>query len=184
MKKVVIKNLAIVVAIVAVIALLISGIKIQSVDDYYLTHLDEIKPDSETVYMRIACDTILDNYSMLDDELKNEKYVPSDGKILLQTEYVLRPKDTTFDLLSRVTRANKIQMISSGGSKFGSNYIQSINHLYERSCGALSGWMFKVNGEFPPYGSSKYKLKDGDIIEWLYTCDLGRDIGGENIDQT
>ncbi len=27
-------------------------------------------------------------------------------------------------------------------------------------------------------------VKDGDVIEWLYTCDLGRDIGGNYGDQT
>lgn len=43
--------------------------------------------------------------------------------------------------------------------------------------GPLSGWMYKVNGEFPGYGSSKYKLSNGDVIEWVYTCDLGRDVG-------
>lgn len=21
-------------------------------------------------------------------------------------------------------------------------------------------------------------LKDGDVVEWVYTCDLGRDVGG------
>jgi hypothetical protein len=39
--------------------------------------------------------------------------------------------------------------------------------------------MYKVNDWFPTYGSSRYALKDGDRIEWIYTCDLGRDIGGD-----
>ncbi len=37
--------------------------------------------------------------------------------------------------------------------------------------------MYQVNGEFPNYGCSKYKLKDGDRIAWVYTCDLGKDVG-------
>ena len=60
---------------------------------------------------------------------------------------------------------------------YGSVYVQGINHLYEFSCGELSGWMYMVNGEFPNYGCSKYELKDGDEIVWCYTCDLGRDVG-------
>ena len=63
-------------------------------------------------------------------------------------------------------------------ANYGSVYVQGINHLYEFSCGELSGWMYKVNGVFPNYGCSKYVLKNGDKIEWVYTCDLGRDVGG------
>ena len=39
--------------------------------------------------------------------------------------------------------------------------------------------MYRVNGEFPNKGCSDYELNDGDVIEWAYTCDLGRDIGCE-----
>ena len=38
--------------------------------------------------------------------------------------------------------------------------------------------MYNVNGWFPNYGCSRYMLKDGDKIEWVYTCDLGADVGG------
>ena len=48
----------------------------------------------------------------------------------------------------------------------------------EFDCGALSGWMYKVNGWYPNYGSSRYQLKDGDVVEWRFTCDLGNDVGG------
>jgi len=39
--------------------------------------------------------------------------------------------------------------------------------------------MYAVNGESPNKGVGKYELKDGDVIEFKYTCDLGRDIGYE-----
>ena len=55
--------------------------------------------------------------------------------------------------------------------------MQGINYLYEYSCGPLSGWMFRVNGEYPGKGCSNYILQDGDQVEWVYTCDLGRDVG-------
>ena len=42
------------VAIVAfLIAILCAGTKFQSVEDYYLTHLDDITPESETVFLSI-----------------------------------------------------------------------------------------------------------------------------------
>lgn len=63
---------------------------------------------------------------------------------------------------------------------YNSAYIEGINNLYEFDCGELSGWAYKVNQWFPNYGASRYLLKDGDVIEWLYTCDLGTDIGGYN----
>ena len=62
-------------------------------------------------------------------------------------------------------------------NSFGSAYIQGLHYLYEFSCGPLSGWMYRVDGEFPDYGCSRYVLHDGQVVEWVYTCDLGRDVG-------
>ena len=55
--------------------------------------------------------------------------------------------------------------------------VEGINQLYELDCGKNSGWMYSVNGTFPNYGASAYKPKDGDVILWVYTCDLGNDVG-------
>ena len=160
------------------IVLIASGTKIQSVDDYYLTHIDDITEGSETVTLSIRCDTVSDNWDKLDDELKFEKYVPQSGVILQEFTLVLRKNDTVYDILNRAVRHKKIHMECVYSANYGSVYVQGINHLYEFSCGELSGWMYKVNGVFPNYGCSKYVLKNGDKIEWVYTCDLGRDVGG------
>lgn len=174
------KDLIAICTVILLIVFVCTGTKIQSVDDYYLTHIDDITEDSETVFLSIECGTILDNWEDLDPALRYEKYVPGDGIILEKTEYVLRPKDTVYDILDRAVRHNKIQMEFQGANEnsFGSVYIRGINYLYEFSCGPLSGWMYRVNGVFPNYGCSRYELKDGDVIEWVYTCDLGRDVGG------
>ena len=175
------KDLLAVCIVVLLLVFVCTGTKIQSVDDYYLTHIDDITEDSDTLFLSIECGTILDNWDDLDPALQYEKYVPNDGIILEKTEYVLRPKDTVYDILDRAVRYNKIQMEFQGANEnsFGSVYIQGINFLYEFSCGPLSGWMYRVNGKFPNYGCSKYELKDGDVIEWIYTCDLGRDVGSD-----
>lgn len=159
---------------------LIKGTKFESKEEYYLAHIDDITADSETVTLSIRCDTILDNYEDLKDNLKNEKYVPENGVILQKTEYVLRKGDTAFTILQRAVRHEQIPMEFQGADEniYHSVYIQGINHLYEFSCGPLSGWMYRVNGEFPGYGCSRYELKDGDYVEYVYSCDLGRDIGG------
>lgn len=174
------KDLLIAAFVLLFLAVLLSGTKIQSVDEYYLTHIDDITKDSETVTISIRCDTVLKNWGKLERSLQKGDYIPKDGVILKETEYVLRPGDTAFDLLNRVTRYNKIQMEYQGANEnaFQSVYIQGIQYLYEFSCGPLSGWMYRVNGEFPNYGCSKYILSNHDYIEFVYTCDLGRDIGG------
>ena len=171
------KDLFALAIVVFILIFVFSGTKIQTVDEYYLTHIDDITEDSETIYLTIRCDTILNNWDDLDPSLKYEKYVPEDGVILARTEYVLRKGDTVYDVLDRAIRHNQIQMECIYSQNYGSVYVQGINHLYEFSCGELSGWMYMVNGEFPNYGCSKYELKDGDEIIWCYTCDLGRDVG-------
>ncbi len=165
--------------IILLIAVLASGTKIQSVDEYYVTHIDEITENSETVTITIRSDTVLGHMDRLKPEL--QQYVSKDGVILQETEYVLRPGDTVFDILHRTVRHNRIQMEFQGADMnvYNSVYIQGINYLYEFSCGPLSGWMYRVNRVFPNYGVSKYELEDGDRIEFLYTCDLGRDLGYE-----
>lgn len=175
------KDILALFALVLVIAVVASGTNVQSVDEYYLTHIDDITPESETVFISIRCDTILDNYDELDPALQSEEFVPPDGVILPPTEYVLRPGDTVFDILDRAVRYNRIQMEYQGADKnsFGSVYVQGIHYLYEFSCGPLSGWMYRVDGEYPNFGCSKYELKDGQNIEWIYTCDLGEDVGCE-----
>lgn len=173
------KDILAALIIILLLAFVISGTKIQSVDEYYLTHIDDITPQSATVTLSIECKTVLENLSVLDPALKAGNFVPENGVILPCTRYVLRPGDTVYDILSRAVRYNKIQMEYQGADKnsFSSVYIKGINYLYEFSCGPLSGWMYTVNGIFPQYGCSKYELSDGDRIEWVYTCDLGRDVG-------
>jgi hypothetical protein len=90
------------------IVIAVSRIEILSVDEYYLTHIDDIKKDSQVVTISIRCDTILNNMDKLAPELRDEKYVPRDGIILEETQYVLRPGDTVFDVLNRAVRYNKI----------------------------------------------------------------------------
>ncbi|WP_276322049.1 DUF4430 domain-containing protein [Paenibacillus thalictri] len=83
-------------------------------------------------------------------------------------------------MLLREMKKNKIHMEFVMTPIYNSNYVEGINNLYEFDCGELSGWMYKGNGWFPNCGSSRYSLKDKDVVEWIYNCDLGRDIGGDS----
>jgi hypothetical protein len=118
----------------------------------------------------------LDNMDDLDPA--KAPYVPSSGCILSKKKMEFNEDETVFDILKRACSNFGVQLEYSYSPAYKSYYIEGINHLYELDCGQESGWMYKVNGWFPNYGCSSYKLKDGDSIEWLYTCKgLGRDIG-------
>jgi len=101
--------------------------------------------------------------------------LPADGVILAETRVLLteNSKENALDLLKRITRENKIHMDFTG------DYISGIGNLYEFDCGPISGWICRVNGMVLSYGSSGYTVQPGDLIEWLYTCDLGRDVGAD-----
>ncbi|ULO06732.1 DUF4430 domain-containing protein [Paenibacillus sp. 19GGS1-52] len=99
------------------------------------------------------------------------------GIIMSATSVKLEEGDSVLDLLKRVTRANKMQMEFSGAKGF--SYIEGIDNLYEFDHGAESGWMYRVNGEFPSKSAGAYTVKAGDTIDWLYTLDMGKDIGAK-----
>ena len=69
--------------------------------------------------------------------------------------------------------------VDSRRSEYGV-YVESIEGLGEFDEGSGSGWMYKVNGEFPGYSSALYDLSSGDYVEWVYTRDLGEDVGGSS----
>ena len=125
------KDILAILALILLVSVLVMGTNIQSVDEYYMTHMDDITENSETVTISIRCDTVLDHYDRLPEELKSEEFIPSDGIILPPTEYVLRPGDTVFDLLDRAARYNRIQLEYQGADQnnFGTVYILSLIHI-------------------------------------------------------
>ena len=115
------------------------------------------------------------------EKLKASKkeFVPSDGWILEPIEVKYETGDTVYDILARVCKEKKIQLDANYTPLYSAYYVKGINQLYEFDCGERSGWTYSVNGYFPNYGCSKYEVSDGDVIEWRYTCDLGKDVGDE-----
>ncbi len=129
------------------------------------------------VTIEIRCDTLAEDLSKLEDPAL-EAYVPADGTILPTTKVTVEEGTTVFDVLNRVCRDKNIQVKSEYTPMYGSYYVQGINYLFEFDGGQGSGWMYKVNGKFPNYGCSSYKLKPGDSVVWCYTCNYGEDVGG------
>ncbi len=95
------------------------------------------------------------------------------GTILGKTEVEIEEGDTVLDVLKRVLRENNIDYSISGG------YVKSIDGQAQFDKGSKSGWMFEINGEFPEIGAGSVEVNDGDYIKWLYTTDLGEDIGNK-----
>ena len=137
---------------------------------------DVDKGKTYTCTFSIECSTILNNLDQLDPE--KLEMVPSGGTILATTTVTFYEGESVFDVLQRICKEKGIHLESSWTPIYNSAYIEGIHNLYEFDCGSLSGWMYRVNGWYPNYGCSRYQLKDGDVVEWRFTCDLGNDIGG------
>ncbi|MDO4977370.1 MAG: DUF4430 domain-containing protein [Eubacteriales bacterium] len=134
---------------------------------------------THTCTISINCSTILKNMDNL--TAGKEEFVPSNGWILKATKVEFAEGDSVHDVLQAVCKAYGIHLESSFTPAYNSAYVEGINQLYEFDCGELSGWMFNVNGWFPNYGCSKYTVQDGDAINWVYTCDLGKDVGDNSM---
>lgn len=130
------------------------------------------RPDEYICYVTITCKT-----AMKSEKLKPamQKILPSDGVILEKYTVDFSEGETIFEVVSRVTKENKIHMEYSGNAKIP--YIEGISNLYEFECGPLSGWMYRVNSWFPSFSMGQYKVERGDEIELVYTCNLGEDVG-------
>ena len=143
------------------------------------------QPDAQdtpmTCTISISCATILSNTDELDPE--KLELVPEDGWILAPVTVEFTAGQSVFDVLLATVKAQAIHMEYQNTPMYETAYIEGIGNLYEFDCGALSGWMYRVNGWFPNYGCSRYAVQAGDVIEWMYTCDLGSDVGGSGVSQ-
>lgn len=136
----------------------------------------EIGDEEWTCTLSVSCATILDNMNLCDPEKR--ELVPEDGWILKPMTVTFVENESVFNVLQRTLKEQGIHMEFEYTPAYHTAYIEGINNLYEFDVGELSGWMYSVNGWFPIYGCSRYRLQDGDVVEWKYTCDLGNDIGG------
>lgn len=132
--------------------------------------------ETYTCTISISCAAILEHMDQLDPE--KAELVPEDGWILKPTAVVFDEGESAFQVLRRVCRQEKIHMEFANTAVYDSAYIEGIQNLYELDCGEGSGWMYQVNGWFPNYGCGRYQLRDGDTLCWVYTCDMGADVGG------
>lgn len=132
-----------------------------------------------TCTLEIRCDVLLDNMDLVPKE--KHSLVPENGELLGVTEIEFKGGESVFDVFRKLLREKKLHFEYVDASAYNSVYIEGIGNLYEYDCGPQSGWMYSVNGVHPGLGCSAYTLADGDVIVFSYTCDLGADLGAENV---
>lgn len=104
------------------------------------------------------------------DEIAIDLYVKGYNGVILDLRAVkVFANETLMDLMRRIFDDRIV--IRNG------NYVVSIDGQAELDKGKDSGWMYSVNGAFPNVGANSYVLKGGDIVKWLYTENLGVDVG-------
>ncbi len=132
---------------------------------------EEIIPDEILrCTLSVNCSSVLDEIDKLKENKKD--LIPEDGIILKEIEVEFFPDESVFDVLYRELKNNNIHFEFVKTPAYNSVYIEGIANLYEFDCGELSGWLYRVNGIKPTYGSSQYKLKNNDRIEFFYSCDM------------
>jgi len=83
-----------------------------------------------------------------------------------KTAYAVPDTSTVLDVLIKALDEAGIDYVNDGG-----NYVSEIDGLGEFDNGALSGWMYTLNGKHPGYGIMEQRVEDGDYIIFHYTDD-------------
>lgn len=119
-----------------------------------------------TVTFSVDCRNAI-NYGIL-SQGSFAQVLPADGIILSTSAITVKTGENVMSALKKILKENRINFsISSSG------YVRMIGGLSEFDCGAYSGWMYKVNGVLPSVSTKSYPLKDGDKVEFVYTCKMG-----------
>ena len=147
----------------AVLVILVWCVRITPAAQYYSGSYDVESPVG-TVTISIRCDLVAGQAD----------YIPADGVLLAPETVPIAADESVYDVLLRAAQVHRIVIDARGNDSY--TYVAGIGYLYELAYGDLSGWMYRVNGMSPDVGCGAYPLSDGDNIEWLYTCDLGRDL--------
>ena len=126
------KDILALFAVFLLLAVLVNGTRIQSVEEYYLLHLDDITPESETVTLSIRCDTALAARDDLDPALRDADVLPADGVILAtgrivgETAALLYPAGT----VANIGKGKLLNLFRSGRSLAVHMYVLSTEGLY------------------------------------------------------
>ncbi len=131
-----------------------------------------------TVTVSADCSAVLSRMDDIDEAVNPVGVIPSDGVVIGSREVSVSEGATAFDALTAAARACGVR-VDYTGSVYGV-YVNGIGYIYEFGFGSTSGWMYRVNGEFPDVSAGTFVLSEGDLVEFVYTCDMGSDIRRES----
>ena len=142
----------------------------------------DISGDEIDGYVNIS---FTDNGKRVQGE-SNVTYPKALGTIISSKRVPFTEGDTVADVTLRLLDAMDFTYQHTGTTKSGF-YLASIGDFTlkgisydsfgEFDAGVGSGWMITLNKTFIEYGASEFEVKNGDVIKWQYTCQLGADIG-------
>lgn len=101
----------------------------------------------------------------------------------LDKGFIINMNMSVYDLLVKGLDELGLKHKASYSAQYETNYVSGIqvpasdDYLEEFTNGALSGWMYHVNGYYPDVGVSRYYPDDGDIIVFHYTDDYTQEEG-------
>lgn len=111
-----------------------------------------------------------------------EKYVvltidaskANDGIVANNVKVEYNAGDTVYTILKRYCdeKGIKYKIKKSSGA-----YVSMIDGVEEFNFGAGSGWLYSVDGKFLSLSCDKAPVKQGSIVRWVYTTDLGKSEG-------
>lgn len=88
------------------------------------------------------------------------------GEIFLETSLLWVDGLSAWDVLEQAAADAGLPLEYHGVGNM--IYVVGIGDLYEFDRGAMSGWLYEVNGRQPNVSSGAYTLQPGDHIRWVY----------------
>lgn len=133
-----------------------------------------------TAFSRI--ETRDEHYASLYSEGDIKTYISvtgCDGEIISRREIMTGAEETAFEQLKRALAKERINFDYGGSEMLGNVYVRGIDGLSEFDYGSLSGWLYRVNGEYPDKSCASCILSEGDYVEWIYTKDGQKEDGSQ-----
>ncbi len=153
-----------------------------SIDVSNLTFTD-MKPEDIKGYVTIS---FTDKGIRSEEENMEDIYRTPLGEFIKEAKVPFAEGENIPDVTLRLLNALNIECGYSGTAEEGF-YMQSLNDmtvgevyyasLGEFDAGSQSGWMVTYNNWFMDQGASAFTVENGDVIDWLYSCQWGSDIG-------
>ena len=127
------------------------------------------QPQTVTCTVGIDCKTAVEKGNAI-----ALKIAPS-GVIASKMTVEIPAGGSVYDALQAAAKKQGLVITKSGSGK--NVYITGIQSLGEGDAGAGSGWMYLLNVKAVQKSAGTQTVRQGDVIQWRYTCDAGKDIG-------